>query len=105
MMNNRHWSVELVKDTKDLGKLMLNAPIDRGFKCGAVLFLNDSNCGGLVEFAVVDLARNIQIDSWTLSWMSDREIRVNLARVISEHNTMDKFASYGDYDDSMISIV
>lgn len=105
MLHVRDWLLKKADDACEAAKLIKSYQNECfGVQIGDVALINDSTDVGIREYAVIDLNRDIQIDSWTTDWMSEDEIISSIEEILIEAHTYDAFLSFSPFDPSMISM-
>ncbi len=106
MHHFRNWDVVNMVNLPALCKVLAKPqPLRRGFKLNNLLFLNDSaSVISMVEYAVIDISRNVQVDSLTLDAMCPADIERELLFLEDEAKTMPEYPSLVGYHQRFINL-
>lgn len=103
MLHNRTWFIREVSCPEVAAQLIKQYQNEAyGLRIGELLLLNDFTGTGTTEYAVVDEPRALQIDSWTMDWMSQRETEHEIRTCLAQHQIYEAMSTYKSFDNSMI---
>ena len=103
MFHQRNWYITECESAKHAAALIKNRNNECfGLRVGGLLFLNDSTDTGFQEYAVISEKKGVQVDSWTMDWMSVRLLEQEIQQALTSHETMAKFTTYTDFQSDMI---
>ena len=106
MLHTRTWHISEIECVDQaVSVLTENQNESFGLRIGNLLFLNDSTNTGIKEYAVIDENREIQIDSWSIGWMSQNELKGDIEELLCDHPTYEEFKSFNRFDRSMVTSI